>query len=252
MYPKYEFPRRLFVRVAVDMLLGRRRDFRLDASACIRSLQPPLRVLGAEHIPARGPCLLVMNHYARPGFAVWWLSMAVSSLLPAQHAWMIAARWTAPDQWYEPLKELYSGFVSRRLAHTYGFLRMPPMPPRPQETLERAAAVRAALRYVEHTPEAVLCLAPEGRDMPEGRLGMPPEGVGRFISWLASRGLPLLPAGGWEQAGALTVRFGPPYRLEERLLPESGRPGQRDHNAARIVMQSIACLLPESLRGEFA
>lgn len=247
--PKYEFPTSLYFQLMYAMLFGRRRDFHSDARDCVETLRPPLCVLGAEHIPAHGPCLLVMNHYARPGFQVWWLSMAISSLLRMPHTWMITSEWTAPGQWYEPIKGAYSRFASRRLAQVYGFLQMPPMPPRPQDVAARAASVRAALTYVEEIPEAVLCLAPEGRDMPEGKLGWPARGTGRFISLLAERGPSIVPVGGWEQAGVLTVRFGAGFRLK---VEKEAKAEARDLRAMEIIMRSIAGLLPESLRGEFA
>lgn len=249
MFPTYKFPRGLFIALALDMLLNRRRDFHVDARNCIDTLEPSLRVLGAEHVPTKGPCLIVMNHYFRPGFGVWWLSMAISSVLNMPHAWMITSEWTAPGHWYEPIKGLYSRFISRRLAHVYGFLRMPPMPPRPKDVAERAASVRAALTYVEQSPEAVLCIAPEGRDMPEGKLGWPASGTGRFLSLLAERGLTVIPVGGWEEAGALTVRFGAGYRLEAQ---RGARAEVRDRMSAEVVMRSIAAQLPESLRGDFS
>ncbi len=162
---------------------------------------------------------------------------------------MITSEWTAPGQWYEPIKGVWSRFASRRLAQVYGFLQMPPMPPRPQDVAARAASVRAALTYVEETPEAVLCIAPEGRDMPEGKLGWPASGTGRFLSLLAERGLSIVPVGGWEQAGALTVRFGAGYRLN---VERGAKAEARDRHAMEIVMRSIAAQLPESVRGEFA
>ena len=247
-YPEYRFPRGLAVEVAFSAALKRRRDFRRDARRCIEALDPPARVLGEENIPQAGPCLLVMNHYYRPGFRVWWLSMAISARLPMPHAWMITSKWTAPGKWYEPVKEAYSSIVSRRLEAMYGFLRMPPMPPREKEVEERAASVRAALRYMERTPQAVLCLAPEGHDILSGMLERPPAGLGRFIALLAAGGLPIFPAGGWEQDGRLTVRFGEAFCLE------TGRGGgaeERDRRTTDAVMERIAALLPDRMRGEF-
>jgi hypothetical protein len=249
MSPKYKYPSWFFPQLIFAMLFGRRRDFHSDSGACIQRLQPLLRVLGAEHIPARGPCLIMMNHYFRPGFPVWWISMAISSMLTMPHAWIITAEWTAPGQWYEPIKGVASRFASRRLAQVYNFLQMPPMPPRPQDVAARATSVRAALTYVEQTPEAVLCIAPEGRDMPEGKLGWPASGTGRFLSLLAERGLSVIPVGGWEQEGALTIRFGAGYSLN---VERGAKAEVRDRCAMEIVMRSIAAQLPESLRGEFA
>jgi hypothetical protein len=247
-YPKYAYPREVALGVAWAVLLRRRRDFRRDARACIAALEPPLRVLGSEHIPQSGPCLIVMNHYCRPGFQVWWSAMGISSVLGMPHAWILSSTWTAPGKWYEPVKEAGSRLFFLRLAHVYGFLSMPPMPPRPKDVALRAAAVREALAYVERTPKAVLCLAPEGHDMPDGKLGRPPAGVGRFLSLLARGGLPIVPAGAWEEDGALTIRFGAAFRLE----PPAAERETRDRQAAEIVMRGIACLLPESMRGEFA
>ncbi|MGE5250202.1 MAG: hypothetical protein ACM3QS_08305 [Bacteroidota bacterium] len=247
-YPKYAYPREVVLGVAWAILLRRRRDFRIDAWTCIAALKPPLSVLGGEYIPQHGPCLVVMNHYWRPGFQAWWSAMGISSLLAMPHAWILSSGWTAPGKWYEPVKEAASRMLFLRLAHIYGFLSMPPMPPRPKDVMKRAASVRAALKYVERTPNAVLCLAPEGHDMPAGRLGWPPAGVGRFVSLLAQRGLPIAPVGVWEAEGALTVRFGPAFRME----PAGAGREKCDQEAAWIVMRSIACLLPESLRGEFA
>jgi hypothetical protein len=125
------------------------------------------------------------------------------------------------------------------------------MPPRPQDVEKRAGAVRAALAYVEDQPKAAICLAPEGRDMPGGNLGWPPSGVGRFISLLTARGLPLLPVGGWEEQGELVLHFGPPFRLEPPPPGTKDRDA-RDRLIAQAVMKSIAGLLPEPMRGEFA
>jgi len=204
-------------------------------------------VLGRENIPTHGPFVLVINHYHRPGFGVWWLALAVSSALTMPHTWITASGWTAPGKWYEPLKQSASSALFRRLSKMYGLLAMPPMPPRPKETFARADSVRAALAYVREREQAVVCIAPEGRDPEREGLGWPPSGVGRFLLLLAAGGMSFLPAGGWEEGG-LVVRFGAPYRLPET---RGGR-SARDRETSAAVMRSIACLLPEHLRGEFA
>src|SRR5512139_2535697 len=104
MVPGYEIPRKLIIQIAWAALAGRRRDFHADARKYIDSLSPPLCVLGTGNIPVHGPGLIVMNHYHRPGFNVWWLSMAITAQLPMPHTWMMSAEWTAPGKWYEPLK----------------------------------------------------------------------------------------------------------------------------------------------------
>ncbi len=250
MYPGYHTPRDLVLKVIGAGLRGKRRDLHHDAQAFVQGIRPPLRSLGEDLIPRRGPFLLVVNHYYRPGFAVWWLALGVSSLLPMPHTWVTASEWTAPGRWYEQAKTGATRFLFQRLAEVYGLLSMPPMPPRPKEVEERARSVRRALAYVESQPEAVLCLAPEGRDVDPRGPGQPPPGTGRFISLLTRGGMPILPVGGWEQGGELVIRFGEPYRLE-RTAEGAGTKEETDRRTAQTVMRSIAALLPLPLRGEF-
>lgn len=53
----------------------------------------------------------------------------------------------------------------------------------------------------------------------------------------------ILPAGVYEEGGRLCVCFGPVFRLEA---------GQEDQAASRQVMERIAALLPEKMRGPFS
>lgn len=249
MEPGYHIPRGLVLQVLWAGLMGKPRELREEAQAFVRGIHPPPLILGEECIPKSGPFLLLMNHYCRPGFAVWWLALSISSRLGMPHTWVSASEWTAPDRWYGPMKTGVSGWIFGRLAKVYGLLSMPPMPPNPREAERRAAAVRRVLTYVERQPEAVVCMAPEGRDVGRGRLGWPTSGAGRFISLLAARGLQILPVGGWEEGGTLVIRFGEPYRLEP--IRAAGEREGTDKRMAEAVMRSIARLLPEDMRGEF-
>jgi hypothetical protein len=191
-----------------------------------------------------------MNHYYRPGFPVWWLSMAISATLPMESHWIIASEWTAPGKWYEPIKGTISRFISGRIAVLYGFLSMPPMPPRTQDVEARARSVRNILSFVGRTEKPVLCIAPEGADMPGGKLSMPPSGAGRFMLLLAAKGLRIIPVAGWEETeGVLCIRFGAAFEL---ALPSSLPADEKDRGAARQVMQRLAELVPHHLRGDFA
>jgi hypothetical protein len=135
-----------------------------------------------------------------------------------------------------------------RLAGIYGFSAMPPMPPRPGDVQARASAVRSVLAYARSHPAAVLAIAPEGGDQPGGILSRPPAGAGRFLEQLARRGFRMQPVGIFEQQAALCLNFGAPYQL---ALPPGLDAGARDHEAARMVMQPIAALLPGSLQGDY-
>lgn len=214
----------------------------------MRRLKPALQILGQEHIPACGPCLLTVNHYARPGFGAWWIPLAISALVPVEVHWVTTGELTYPGKWYARLGQAVSRWVLRRVARVYGFTTMPPMPPREKDVAGRARSVRGVLEFVRTRPEAVVGLAPEGMDLPGGVLSMPSQGAGRFISLLAKAGLSIVPVGCYEEAGALCLRFGPAYQLQ---VPARMEADARDRLAAETVMQAIADQLPGCLRGEF-
>ncbi len=249
MYPKYSYDPQFILGLIRDGLLGRRRPFQRDARACISRLRPPLRVLGEKHIPERGCYAITPNHYYRLGFGSQWSSLAISAAVPVDICWIMTIELTVPGSWIAPLGMPVSRFVLKRVARTYDFVGMPPMPPRPRDTTARAAAVREALRYAASKPDAVIALAPEGGDQPGGRLSMPPSGAGRFCLLLAAAGLSFLPVGVYEADGALTLNFGDPYQL---VIAPTTSADERDRLAAFAVMSHIAPLLPAPLRGVFA
>jgi hypothetical protein len=72
--------------------------------------------------------------------------------------------------------------------------------------------------------------------------------VGRFISLLANLGLHIIPVGAFEEKRKFTLSFGEAYEL---ILPPDLPVDQKDRQAARIVMDSIAGQLPYRLRGTF-
>ncbi len=225
-----------------------RRSFRRDALALAATFDPPFQVLGQEFIPTGGPCLLLSNHYYRPGFDAWQRTLAISAAVPVEIRWIITSALTYPGR----LENWFLGGLSRwylaRAARVYGFFGMPPMPPDPRDAAARAVAVRKVVAYVRQAPAAVIGLSPEGRDILECRLGWPPPGAGRFVLYLAKLGLRLVPLGGFEEGGRLWLHFGPDFKLEP---PPGLPPDDLDCWASRQVMEHIARLLPERLRGEF-
>jgi hypothetical protein len=247
MYPGYSYPFPTLFRVARDWFFLRRRSFRQDSQACIQRLKPPMRVLGLENIPQSGPCLITFNHYFRPGFGAWWLTMALATTVPVEIRFIMTDELTFPGKWYAPLGRILSHMLLERAANMYGFTPMPPMPPREKDVARRAKAVRRVLSYVRTTSDPVLGLAPEGMDMAGGVLAWPPSGSGRFIEHLAEQGLKIVPVGCYEEAGEFCLRFGAAYRLEVRR----GTAAARERESAFQVMTQIARLLPERLRGEF-
>ena len=226
-------------------LQRRPRSFRRDARVLIDRLSPPLHVEGALPDVERGSWLVVVNHYTRPGFRAWWIPMAISTTLPREVTWVTTSTLTFRDPLRAATITPASRWFLRRVARLYGFVPMPPMPPRDFEVAARAEAVRRALRQASE-PQALLGLAPEGGDMPGGVLTPPPSGSGRFLLHLARRGLRLQPVGAYEDQGRLCLRFGAPFDLPHSL------PEPIDISATHRVMSAIAACLPERLRGDYA
>jgi 1-acyl-sn-glycerol-3-phosphate acyltransferase len=244
MTPRYPLPWDIALKLAFAILARRHRDFSLDARSCIVKLRPPPIVLGEENIPTAGPCLLTINHFSRPGFQAWWLALGVSSIVPSEIHWVVTETWTYPDQLRSKLFVPVIRWAFRRAADVYGFISMPPMPPRPEETQSRALAVRRVLNYARRVDVPVIGLAPEGQDVREGWLGLPPPGAGRFIHHLNAMGLSILPIGAFEQGEAFCLRFGPIYNLD---LPPGLTDDTLDQYVSREVMHRIALLLPPDL-----
>ena len=88
-FPKYGVPSRVVVGLAFATVLGLRRSFREDAIRCIEKLKPPLQVLGQDHIPLNGSCVITVNHYHRPGFGAQWLALAISACVPCEMHWVM-------------------------------------------------------------------------------------------------------------------------------------------------------------------
>jgi hypothetical protein len=247
-YPSYSYPARLAPGLIVDVLFGGQRSFHLDAQSCLEFLKPPLRILGSEAIPQNGPCLVTFNHYYRPGFNAWWMALALAATISVKVHFVMTGELTFPGKWYAPLGMAGSRWLLKRFSRIYGFTTMPPMPPRPKDLKTRARAVRRVLTFARSHPQAIIGLAPEGGDQPGGLLNWPPAGAGRFILLVAEQGFPILPVGCFEDGGAFYMHFSEAYHLK---IPGGFTSKEKDIAAARSVMQKIAPLLPERLRGEF-
>ncbi len=251
MQSTYPLPWSIAPGLAADLLQGRRRSLRADSLRSIAWLNPGLQVLGEEFIPQGGPCLLTVNHYTRPGLPAWWLVLATCACVPVEIHWIMTSAWTYPDALRARLVTPLTRVIFRRIAHTYGYTSMPPMPPDPREVEARARAVRQVLEYTRQAQRPVIGLAPEGRDAPKDKSGVlvePPAGVGRFVLQLTHLGLPIAPVGVYEADGRLCIHFGPHYDLE---ISQGLKAGERDQAVSKVVMMRIATLLPVELHGGF-
>jgi hypothetical protein len=246
---RYRLPWRFLGGFLWAALTLRPRSFARDAQLAVTGLYPALEVLGAEHIPPRGPCLVACNHYSRPGFDTWWLALAIAAVVASRRApdadpeirWVMTAAWTFPEsRWRQRMLTPLTRWAFDRVARVYGFVPMPPMPPDPGEVEVRAAAVLRTVRLARRiAPEGgMVGLAPEGMDV-QGRFGQLPKSVGAFIALLVEAGLPVLPVGVAERGGRLSVSFGPLFVPE---IPSCRF--ERDRAIDRQVMTAIAWQLP--------
>jgi hypothetical protein len=251
-YPTYSNPPLLVFRFAYSVILGLKRSFHKDSQYFVSKIQPPIQVLGSEFIPKFGPALITMNHYYRAGFRAWWLALGINSIITGEIHWIMAAAWTYPNQFLGEIRSKITQTLFRRIANVYSITTMPPMPPRPEETMARAIAVRQVLGFIRKSSQSgrppIIGIAPEGGDNLGGTLAMPAAGVGRFIYHLNHTGLIIHPVGAFEQDGKYTIHFGDPYQLS---IPADLTADERDQRVRAIVMQRIARLLPGYLRGEF-
>jgi hypothetical protein len=236
---RYPFPWRIVGLLALAILGDKQRSFRIDSMTAVEALRPPLKVIGTEPVP--GPYVITINHYARPGFQAWWLALAVSATLPVEVRWVATSAWRFPDKLRTRTITPISGWFLKRVATVYGFILMPPMPPRPNEAQKRAQAVREILRYARFSNCPVLGLAPEGGDFSSpGKMAELPAGSGRLILHLAELGLVVLPVGALEVDGQFCLNFGSPYHLEP---PPGSDPKSRDAWARQVVRERIEALL---------
>ena len=248
MLPNYPTPWPLIARLVLSVFFRRKLSFHKEAQEAVRRISPPVKVLGKENVPSNGPCLLTTNHYYRPGFGAWWIALGIVAALPKECHWMMASAWTYPNQPLGKQKEAITHWAFIRVARVMGLTSMPPMPPRPQDTVARAEAVRQVLSYVRQHPDPMVGIAPEGSDSPGGVLAMPPSGVGRFIYHMAKMGLRIVPVGAYEDSGYFCLNFGQDYEL---VAPANLSPDERDCYVSQVVMSGIARLIPEQLRGTF-
>lgn len=248
-------PAGMVLRLGWAVLARQKLDFGQFSRQLLPRLSPPLRLLGSEYIPAAVPCVITVNHYARYGFQAWWLSVLISAALAAPVHWIMTAEWTNPNPWKSWWWSPLTRWFFQRLADVFDFTTMPPMPPDPRQAMQRAAAVRNALRLIRERQESggsfpvVIGLAPEGGDMPDGLISMPPAGAGRFILLMVEMGLIVHPVSVYIDQTGLCLRFGKPYLP---VVRQGLSRDELDRDVRWQVMQEIANLAPPELRGEFS
>ena len=128
--PDYQFPMRFMLRWLWDVVVrGRKRNLGVDGLEL--SSQPAMRsrVLGIQWLPVDGPCVLVMNHYERPGLRVWRCASLVTAAVWQRRGHDPAVRWLIADRFsYRlarvPVPAVVIAWLLRMVARTYQLLRV--------------------------------------------------------------------------------------------------------------------------------
>ena len=249
--PAESYPLRfsLILRFVWSTLRGRRRDLPADIAAALAVVRPPPAARNDHHVPATGPFVLALNHYERRGLKVFWSGCLASHAIAQRRARDKAVRWLMTSEWYNarlgpiPVPVLLWRWLFRRLGRVYGLVIVPRAAER---GVGRAAALRTILNIVRGSEEPI-GLFPEA--VGTGRLIQPPPGLGSFLLLLSGHGLPILPAGAFEEEGRLIVSFGPPFHLD---VPRGAPRAEKERLASQQVMVAIGRLLPEKLWGVYA
>ena len=163
------------------MLLSRQAFFSGGCPIGLIRRASTIKIIGKENIPPTGPCLILMNHYSRPGYIPIWSAFSISSLLPMESHWLMTYAWTSPNKFWDPIKRRLTRILFTSICRVYGFIPMPPMPPDPREVTDRAMAVRSLMALARQNLPIAIGMAPEGRDFPGAVLGIPPSGMGRLL-----------------------------------------------------------------------
>ena len=242
--PSYNFAIGYLVRwLVIVAVLRRRRRLGADVREMLRGIEPRPRVKGIEHMPLDGPCIVVMNHYERPGLRVWWCAALVSAALAARRGGEPPVRWLITDRFEGfrfaglPMPDRLMAWLLDKIGGAYGLLLVA----RPEgEAQSRSALLRAARATLREG--AVLGITPEAASGSGPQLASAWPGSGAALSWLSSGSTPLVPvAVRDDEDGALLATFGAPFTLGQAS----------DEEGARAVMDAVAALLPPELRGPY-
>lgn len=249
MSSKYVLPKKFVYKVIAAIVLKSRRSFRKDAQLALSGDHPQLNIIGKENIPQAGPCLILMNHYSRSGYIPIWSAFSISAILPMESHWLMTSAWTSPNKFWDIFKRRLTRILFTSICRVYGFIPMPPMPPDPRETFDRAMAVRSLMALACQNLPIAIGMAPEGQDFPGAVLGWPPAGTGRLLEQLFKNINNVIPVGVYAENDLQVVHFGKPISIK---IKEYSSDEEKDSELSNQVMRAIACLLPERLRGEFS
>ena len=240
-YPSYLFPKKLILEIAYSLIVNKKRSIAFDSKRAISGIIPHIQIIGDENIPSKGPGLVTLNHYSRPGFSIMWAAVAISAQLPENQIWLMTNAWTKRTRGIDQLRTGITRILFKLLAAMYGLITTPPMPPAPNELTERSLSIRKIIKVIRENPDTILCTAPEGQDIEFGKLGTPPAGTGKFIFEIQKQLKQIIPVAVWEEDENLVLKFGEPYKIDYSDIYRD-----IETEISNLVMNKIASLLPDN------
>ena len=239
-YPRYPYIIPAVLEVIIAKIRLRKRSLRADALRVTGRITPPVIVEGVSNIPASGGYVVVVNHYARPGFSTAWTALSLAASIQTEITFIMSEAWAFAGNPLGFLLRPLMKFILACINEVYGFLSMPSMVEGFSNPRSRAAAVRRVIEFGRAHPAAVIGIAPEGQDSPDQGIGLAPRGGGKFILHLNRMGFKLLPVVVQERSGKLCTRFGKVFNIElEPDLP----PDAIDEFVRRIIRDQLLALL---------
>ena len=203
-------PWKRFFSLAMDVFWHRRRSFLADCEAMLKCITH--RWEGIDHLPAKGPFVLIANHYQRADLWIGWAAALVTVAVARRT--QSVARWVALEDLVVEVRGRTIPFPGaawafERVTHSWDMIPTTDWPnPR-----RRAKALRAVLGVLRDG--GVVGLFPEGSKGNAESFGPFLPGIGRLFELLNRSKVSIVPVGIREDHGVLVAHFGPPVDFRE-------------------------------------
>lgn len=247
----YRLPLSLWLGVLRSIITGSPLQLsRMSANAFKRS-GPRRKTIGAEHLPQSGACIIVGNHYQRPGLWVAWAAGSISAVVRRQinqevH-YIITSEFDRLAIGSLTFRNPLLGLTRRIFERIAACSGMVIMPHDPEDKTGRARAMRETAHLLDQ--QQVVGIFPEAEESVALREARP--GSGGFVALLSRGSIPVIPAAIYEEDGMLITRFGAPFTLSNKRTPERNR-DTHEADLRNTMMGHVARLLPADMRGSYA